>query len=138
MKVLVSACLLGENCKYNGGNNKDSGVIEFLQGKEVVPICPEVLGGLPTPRPCAEICLGEVYNEFGENVSFEFRKGVELSMDIAKSEEIDLAILKSKSPSCGVKQIYDGTFSRRLKQGQGLLAKELVNNGYKVMDSEQF
>ena len=110
MKILVSACLLGENCKYDGGNNRNEKVLEYIKGHDVVPVCPEQLGGLPTPRPCSEIVNGIVINTKGESVDAEFRQGAERALEIAEAEHIDLAILQSRSPSCGVNQIYDGTF----------------------------
>lgn len=136
MRVLVSACLLGRNCKYSGGNNRNERVIDFLKDKEIVEVCPEVLGGLSTPRPPAELVDGTVMNINGENVNEEFRHGVELAMRQVEKEGIDLAILQSRSPTCGVKQIYDGSFSGRLVAGQGLLAQALIDAGYTVVDAE--
>ena len=111
MKILVSACLLGENCKYSGGNNYNQAVCDFARGHRVVPVCPEVLGGLPTPRCPAEIVQGVVTNKEGINVDREFRAGAAKALAIAKENGVELAILQSRSPSCGVKEIYDGTFS---------------------------
>ena len=136
MKIMVSACLLGENCKYSGGNNRDERVLAFLKGHEVIPVCPEVMGGLPTPRQPAEIVHGEVINREGVSVDDEYRLGAKVALDIAMREKIDLAILQSRSPSCGVKQIYDGTFSRRKIDGQGLLARALKERGISLMDAE--
>ncbi|PWM46478.1 MAG: DUF523 domain-containing protein [Clostridiales bacterium] len=137
MKVLVSACLLGENCKYNGGNNYNQKVVSFLSDKEIIPICPEVLAGLGTPRNCAEILNGNVIDNKGNNVDFQFKKGVELALEKIKDEKIDLVILQSRSPSCGVNQIYDGSFSGKLIKGQGLFAKELIKRGFKVLDCDE-
>lgn len=136
MKILVSACLIGENCKYNGSNNFSQKVMDFLKGHEIVPVCPEVMGGLSTPRIPAEIVNGIVTNREGQSVDKEFRKGAELALDIAKKEKIDLAILQSRSPSCGVKQIYDGTFSGNKISGSGVFAELLKKNGFKTMDME--
>ncbi len=119
MKVLVSACLLGCNCKYNGGNNLSPKVLGFLQGKDVMEICPEVLGGLPTPR-----------------IPIELVQGVALALEKIAGEEIECAILQSRSPSCGVNQVYDGTFSATLIKGQGFFAKALKEKGYHVIDAE--
>ncbi len=138
MKVLVSSCIMGENCKYNGKNNKNEKVIEYLQGKEVVCVCPELLAGMSSPRPCAEIVDGCVYNEYGECIDSEYRKGVALALEKIKNEGIEFAILQSRSPTCGVNKIYDGTFSGRLISGQGLFAAALDKNGYKVIDVEDF
>ena len=136
MKILVSGCLLGENCKYNGGNNYSEKVAEYIKGHEVISVCPECLGGLPTPRVPAEIVNGVVTNREGQIVDTEFRKGAEVALEIAKKEQIDLAILQSRSPSCGVKQIYDGTFSGTRIDGQGVFARLLNENGFKIIDIE--
>ena len=136
MKVLVSACTIGCDCKYNGKNNRNEAVVEYLRDKDVVPICPEVLGNMGTPRPCAEIVDGVVMNEHGRNVDAEFRNAVALALEIIKDEEIDLVILQSRSPTCGVNQIYDGTFSGKLIAGQGLFAQALIHRGYTVVDAE--
>ena len=136
MKILVSGCLLGENCKYNGGNNYSEKVAEYIKGHEVISVCPECLGGLPTPRVPAEIVNGVVTNREGKNVDAEFRKGAKIALEIAKKEKIDLAILQSRSPSCGVKQIYDGTFSGTRIDGQGVFAKLMNKNGFKIIDIE--
>ena len=136
MKILVSGCLLGENCKYNGGNNYSEKVAEYIKGHEVISVCPECLGGLPTPRVPAEIVNGVVTNREGQNVDAEFRKGAEIALEIAQKEQIDVAILQSRSPSCGVKQIYDGTFSGTRIDGQGVFARLLNENGFKMIDVE--
>lgn len=136
MKIMVSACLLGENCKYSGGNNRDERVLAYVAGHEVIPVCPEVMGGLPTPRPPAEIVNGEVINREGVSVDYEYRLGAQKALEIARREKIDLAILQSRSPSCGVKQIYDGTFSGTRISGQGVFAGELIKNGFTVQDRE--
>ena len=136
MKIMVSACLLGENCKYSGGNNRDERVLAFLKGHEVIPVCPEVMGGLPTPRPPAEIVGGEVINKLGVSVDHEYRLGASIALEIAMREKIDLAILQSRSPSCGVKQIYDGTFTGTKIPGQGIFAGQLMAHGFAVLDRE--
>lgn len=136
MKILISACLLGENCKYNGGNNFSEKVFRYVGGHEVISVCPECLGGLPTPRVPAEIVNEVVTAKDGRNVDAEFRKGAQIALEIAKNEKIDLAILQSRSPSCGVKQIYDGTFSGARIDGQGVFAKLLKENGFEMIDVE--
>ena len=136
MKIMVSACLLGENCKYNGGNNYSPELIRLLEGHTVIPVCPEVLGGLPTPRIPAEIVNGIVMNRNGESVDEAFRKGAEKALETAKREKPDLIILQSRSPSCGVKEIYDGTFSGRKIPGQGIFAELLTKAGFIVLDVE--
>lgn len=120
MKIIVSACLLGHNCKYNGGNNRNQDIIDFVRNHEVLALCPELLGGLSTPRQPAEIQNGIVTNVAGESVDTPFRKGAQAALEIAIREKAELAILQPRSPSCGCKQIYDGTFSRRLIKGKGL------------------
>lgn len=136
MKVLVSACLVGRNCKYNGGNNYSQKVMDFLKDKEVIEVCPEVLAGMPSPRPRVEILNGKLIDEFGNDVDEKYRNGVAEALRQIEGQDIELAILQSRSPTCGVKQIYDGTFSGKLLDGQGALAEALVKAGYKVMDLE--
>lgn len=136
MKILVSACLLGKNCKYNGGNNLNQGVLEFIEGHEVIGVCPEQLGGLSTPRLPAEIVDGVVTNKEGVSVDAEFRKGAQSALAAALESKVDLAILQSRSPSCGVKEIYDGSFSGKKIKGQGVFAKLLSAHGIKVLDAE--
>ncbi|MBQ3783525.1 MAG: DUF523 domain-containing protein [Lachnospiraceae bacterium] len=138
MKILVSACLVGENCKYNGKNNYNEKLCEFLKNHQVVTVCPEVLGGLPTPRIPSEIVNGEVINKEGISVDKEFRLGAEKAFQIAMDEKVDLAILQSRSPSCGVKEIYDGTFSKTKIPGSGVFARMLIEAGVKVLDLEEF
>ena len=134
MKIMVSACLLGENCKYNGGNNRNERLLQLLRGHTVIPVCPEVLGGLPTPRVPAEIVNGTVMNREGISVGGEFRKGAEKALRIAEKEQPDCMILQSRSPSCGAKQIYDGTFSGTLISGRGIFAGMAEKAGFRVMD----
>ena len=134
MKIMVSACLLGENCKYNGGNNKSESLLRLLSDHSVIPVCPEVLGGLPTPRVPAEIVEGVVTNREGASVDKTFRQGAEKALQIAKLELPDLIILQSRSPSCGAKQVYDGTFSGTLVPGQGVFAAMAQQAGFRVMD----
>ena len=136
MKVLVSSCLIGHNVKYNGGNNQNDLLLRLLSAHTVIPVCPEVLGGLPVPRTPAEIVNGEVINRNGESVDEAFRKGAEKALEIAKREKPDLIILQSRSPSCGVKQVYDGTFSGTLMPGQGIFARMAQEAGFKVIDIE--
>lgn len=137
MKIMVSACLLGENCKYSGGNNRNEKVLEYIKGHEVFPVCPEVMGGLPTPRVPAEIIGGKVVNKDGVSVDREFRAGAQTALEIAKREQIDLAILQPRSPSCGAREIYDGTFSGRRIPGQGVFTRMLCENGFRVVDAEE-
>ena len=136
-KIAVSACLLGENCKYSGGNNRNEKVLAFVKDKEVIPVCPEVAGGLPTPRVPVELVNGVAINRDGVNVDKEFHFGVERILKKLSGEEIDLVILQPRSPSCGTKHIYDGTFTGTLKPGQGMFAKALMEKGYKVVEPDE-
>lgn len=135
MKYLVSACLLGRNCKYNGGNNYSEAVMTFLQGKEVIEVCPEVLAGLGIPRTPIEIVSGTMLNRNGNCVDIPLRKAVSQILEQIRGEEVT-CILKSRSPTCGVKQVYDGTFSGTLIDGAGILAQALLDAGYCVIDAE--
>lgn len=132
--ILVSACLLGVNCQYNGGSDLTKELLEFLKNKgDFIAVCPEVLGGLPIPRDGAEIIGDKVKTVNGKDVTKEFLSGAEKVLKIAKENNVDLAILKAKSPSCGVGIIYDGTFSRKLVDDDGITAALLRKNGIKVM-----
>ena len=136
MKILVSACLMGENCKYSGGNNANEKVLALAQDHEMILVCPEMLGGLPCPRKPGEIVDGVVRNQDGTSVDQEYRTGAEKALAIAEENQIDYAILQSRSPSCGVKEIYDGTFSGKKIPGMGVFAKLLNQKGYKILDVE--
>ena len=137
MKVLVSACLLGENCKYNGGNNHSPRVVALLEGHQVIPVCPEVEAGLGCPRVPMELVNGVLINREGVRVDRQVREAVDSIMHRAGEEGIDCAVLKARSPTCGVKQIYDGTFSGKLVDGSGVLAQALLAAGIPVIDSEE-
>lgn len=134
--ILVSACLLGENCKYSGGNNRNEAVLSFLRGKDYVTVCPELLGGLPCPRPPAEIVGGKVMNREGEDVTAAFRRGAEKALLLAKKHRVECCILKANSPSCGCAMIYDGTFCGKRIPGMGLTARLLADHGYKIFSEE--
>lgn len=134
MKIAVSACLLGHNCKYNGGNNRSQKVLRFVEGHEVIPVCPEVTGGLPTPRIPVELRNGRAINANGEDVTDFFQAGTEKTMTRLAGEHIDLAVLQPRSPSCGCKQIYDGTFTKTLIDGKGMFAQALSEAHIPMMD----
>lgn len=136
MKIAVSACLLGHNCKYSGGNNRSQAVLNYIKGHEVIPVCPETAGGLPTPRIPVELRDGKAINANGEDVTEFFRKGVEKTMEKLAGEHIDLAILQPRSPSCGCKQIYDGTFTKTLIDGKGMFAQALAKAGIPTLDAD--
>lgn len=133
MKILVSACLLGHNCKYSGGNNLDEKVVAFLQGHQVIPVCPEKVLGIP--RVPMEIVGGVLINKDGVVVDEPVRRAVEKI--VAENRDADMAILKSRSPTCGVKQVYDGTFSGKLTDGAGVLAQALQEAGIRTIDAEE-
>ena len=136
MKVVVSACLLGENCKYNGGNNYSEKVVNYLKGREVIPICPETLAGLGIPRTPIEIRGDQVISRDGVDVTEPLIRAIKTILSQIADEDIECAILKSRSPTCGVHQVYDGTFTGRLVEGSGVLAAALKMFGIKVVDAE--
>lgn len=136
MKIMVSACLLGQKCKYNGGDNLNESVLAFTKGHDVIPVCPELAGGLSVPRAPCEIVNGVVMNADGENVDKAFRDGAARCVQLAEAQKIDLAVLQPRSPSCGVRQIYDGTFSGRRIEGAGVFASMLRAHGFKVLDAD--
>lgn len=136
MKIMVSACLAGENCKYNGGNNRNKKVLRLMEENEVITVCPEQMGGLPTPRVPSEIRDGVVTARDGRIVDKEFRAGAAKCLEIAMREQPDLIILQSRSPSCGVKQRYDGTFYGTLVDGAGVTAQLLMEHGFRCLDVE--
>ena len=166
MKIMVSACLAGENSKYaqsneesaspclherpfdecrdieyevrgNGGNNRNEKVLQLMEENEVITVCPEQLGGLPTPRVPSEIKDGVVTAKDGRIVDEEFRAGATKCLEIARREQPDLIVLQSRSPSCGVKQRYDGTFTGTLVDGAGVTAELLIENGFRCLDVEE-
>ena len=136
-KVVVSACLLGENCKYNGGNNLSKTVAQFVRGKEVIPVCPEVLAGLGIPRIPIEICGDRVLSRDGIDVTEQLDRAVAEILERLRNEDVDCVILKSRSPTCGVRQVYDGSFTGTLVDGAGVLAKALMEKDYRVLDAEE-
>lgn len=135
-RVLVSACLLGKNCKYNGGSNYSAQVAAFVEDKEVIEICPEVMSGMGVPRTPVEIVNGVLTDRNGKNVDALLRHGVEQAMEQIQGKDIDCVILQSRSPTCGVNQVYDGSFSGRLIPGSGVFAQALREAGYPVIDAE--
>lgn len=136
MKIMVSACLAGENCKYNGGNNRNDKVLRLVEENDIITVCPEQLGGLPTPRVPSEIKDGIVTAKDGKIVDPEFRAGAQKCLEIAMREQPELIILQSRSPSCGVKQRYDGSFTGTLTDSPGITAELLIRHGFYVMDVE--
>lgn len=141
MMIFVSACLMGDNCKYNGGNNYNSKVAEFLKDKEYIKICPEMSGGLSIPRNPAEIVNSHggkrVLSSDGRDVTENFIKGAENTLRLAEKYNPELIIFKAKSPSCGKGEVYDGTFSKTLTKGNGITAELLLRKGYKVITEKE-
>lgn len=140
--ILVSACLVGINSKYNGGNNYNELIYELVRSGKAIPMCAEQLGGLTTPRLPAEIKYinGKrfVINKDGVDVTKEYEKGAKEILEFVKKMGITKAILQSKSPSCGVGKIYDGTFKGKLIDGNGVLASLLIENGIEVIDIKDY
>lgn len=130
--ILVSACLLGEPCRYDGRDNGLPAVQALVGHFTICPICPEVAGGLPIPRPPAERQGQAVRTAAGDDVTAAYRLGAAKALALARDRGIRLAILKAKSPSCGRGQVYDGTFSRRLVPGDGVTSECLETNGIRV------
>jgi len=137
---IISKCLLGYNCKYNGGNNKNEKILEFCKNRDFIEVCPEEAGGLKSPRPPAEIVNGLVIDKTGKDLTHAFTIGAEKSLKnvIDKKDNIEGAILKANSPSCGVGTIYDGTFSHSKSEGDGIFAKKLRGIGINLMTEEDF
>lgn len=136
MKILVSACLMGRNCKYSGGNNLCQPVIDYVQGHEVIEVCPELLAGLGVPRTPIEIVGGRLQDRQGKDVTQALEEAIAQILAQLRDQEIHCAILQSRSPTCGVRQVYDGTFSGRLIPGKGRFAQALADAGYRVIDKE--
>ena len=137
MKIMVSACLLGRNCKYNGGNNLSEKTVEFVRNREIIEVCPEVLAGLGIPRIPIEIVNGELRDRDGVSKDAVLREAIAKILNQIKGEDIECAILKSRSPTCGPRQVYDGTFSGTLRDGAGVLAQALMDAGIRVVDAEE-
>ena len=139
---VVSACLIGKNCRYNGGNSRDDRVLELLKDKEYIDVCPEELGGLTTPRQPNEIVDGRVVDKSGNDVTEFFLKGaletyeaaIRKSMEV--NQPIEMAILKARSPSCGSGKIYDGTFTGKQIDGNGITSELLIKKGIEVITEE--
>ena len=138
MKILVSRCLLGEPCRYDGASKPHPAIQSLAEWHTLVPVCPEVDGGLPTPRIPAERKGDSVINQSGVDVTREYTLGARIALDTALQEGVDFAILKARSPSCGHGEIYDGSFSRTLISGDGVTAELLLSHGIPVYTEESF
>lgn len=137
ISIAVSACLLGEKCRYDGKSNQNERVIALGKKALLVPVCPEVAGGLPTPRPCAEIKDGRVVTQDGSDVTQQFEAGAMACLGCAKAQGCRAAVLKARSPSCGAGEIYDGSFSHSVIKGNGVFAGLLEKAGIRVFTEEQ-
>lgn len=135
-KILISACLIGDKCKYDGKSNYNPKIKDLLEKYELVPFCPEVEGGLPTPRVPSEIKGGRVVNQEGRDVTFQFEKGAELAYNVCMYLGIKTVILKKLSPSCGSNEIYDGGFSHKVIKGDGVTASYLKRKGINVLTED--
>ena len=136
-KVLISACLIGENTKYNGGNNFIKSVEKLYPLCDLIIICPEVMSGLKTPRSPSEIKNRKVINKANKDVTSFFKSGASLITYIAEQNNVKYALLKENSPSCGVHHIYDGTFSNNLIKGNGITTQELIKKGIQVFSEKE-
>ena len=141
-RYAVSLCLMGENCKYSGGNNYSPKVIEFLADKKVIGICPEIAGGLSVPRvPCEIVEVNgkrHVLTSLGEDLTDSFLEGARESLKLLRKNNIKCAILKMGSPSCGYRRIYDGTFTGRSIEGNGITAELFTKNNIEILTEEDF
>lgn len=135
--IVVSACLLGHNCKYNGGNNYCLKIEKLKEQYNLIDVCPEVLGGLSTPRVPSEIIGDKVINKEGLDVTDNYILGARLALEKALANNCEIAILKAKSPSCGCGKIYDGTFSSTLIYGDGVTTKLFKEHNIKVYTEEE-
>ena len=136
-KILISACLVGDNCKYNGGNNLNPQIEALLEKYELIPFCPEVEGGLPIPRNPSEIKGDRVVMNNDKDVTREYELGARKALMLCLYLKIKIAVLKERSPSCGTHQIHDGSFSNKLIDGMGVTARLLKENGIKVYSEEE-
>lgn len=141
--ILVSACLAGYNCRYDGENCRNSKIAELVKNHNAIPVCPEVLGGLLTPRNPMEIVINDnknisVLDNKGNDLTEQMLKGAYECLKIAKLNKVSYAILKSNSPSCGYGQIYNGTFTGILKEGNGITSQLLKDNGIEIYNEKNF
>ncbi len=137
MNILVSACLLGVHCRYSGKGELHPTVAKLLYTHHLIPVCPEILGGLPTPRTPAERCGARVMTRDGADVTEPYARGARETLALAQLVDCRYAILKARSPSCGRGAIYDGTFSGTLTEGDGVTAQLLSAHGIRVFTEEQ-
>lgn len=135
-RFIVSACLAGLSCRYDGSTSANPDVAKLVAARRAIPVCPEALGGLPIPRPACEIRDGRVYSVDGEDMTDVYLIGAQKALRIAREHGCTAAILKNRSPSCGVDKIYDGTFSKQLVPGNGILADLLRREGFTLFTED--
>lgn len=135
---LISACLIGEHVRYDGKNNVHEVAKQLMDHNLAIPVCPEVLGGMTIPRIPSEIVGDNVRSKTGEDVTHFFMNGAKKTLDIAKKNHVNIAILQARSPSCGSKQVYDGTFSGQLIEGQGITTSLLEQHGIHVITIDEY
>jgi len=143
LKYIVSACLAGEKCRYDGESNTIDKIVTMVNNGTAITVCPEAMGGLPTPRVRCELNIlndgsSVITGEDGNDYTAAFTLGARLALDTAEKNRITKAILKSKSPSCGCGLIYDGTFSGKLVKGNGVAAELFIKSGIKVITEMEF
>jgi uncharacterized protein YbbK (DUF523 family) len=138
MTILVSACLTSIGCRYDGKIKEYPQILALAKDNILIPVCPEQLGGRPTPRNPVEILNGKVVDKNGNDHTAEFEKGAQYVLKTALLNNCNMAILKSKSPSCGFGKIYDGTFSKTLVDGNGITAQLLIENGIEIKTENDF
>lgn len=136
-KILVSACLFGNDCRYKGDNCYNKKIAELSKKAILIPVCPEQLGGLSTPRNPAERVNDRIISNSGVDVTVEYTRGADLTVEIAKANSVDYCVLKSNSPSCGKGIIYDGSFTGKKTYGNGLTAEKLLKEGFIVLTEDE-
>ena len=137
MNILVSACLLGVACRYDGKSKPNEDVIKLMEIHNLIPFCPEIYGGLPTPRHPSEIVADKVLNKIDEDVTGQYKKGAEEALRIAKMYKCQYAILKEKSPSCGKGKIHNGNFDGGYIEGNGITAQLFIENGITILGESE-
>ena len=135
--ILISACLLGQNCRYDGKSKPVSELFKLKEFYDLIPVCPEVLGSLKTPRIPAEIQGDKVITQNNKDVTENYHNGAYWASSVCRMKNIKLAVLKEKSPSCGVHLIHDGSFSGKTIPGQGITTQKLLKQGIKVINEEE-
>ena len=136
-KIICSGCLLGLACRYQGDARKNEAITALATEHVLIPVCPEQMGGLPTPRPPAEICEGRVMTAAGDDVTEQYRRGAEMALQVAQMSGAGIAVLKARSPSCGKGSVHDGTFTGGLVSGNGVTAELFLQNGIAVYTEEE-